>query len=321
MHNSVRQPMCTPSDLRIVVSEVLQSEEFCNQLRCSIEKASSDRTSQLNSIQQRRQETPATTPVDELRRLFPSIRGPNNPEMTRRSFRSGHTFEKMKSRKINKIVTSDFQKDIILLKSETIAHTLSGYKKSWAYENCRNIYGFCLCSSNIEKLQGVKFEILIPMNRHLVKLNLPKGTTLDGTIMRQLFNQKVVYVRPLSKITDEKECFENDDNDVHVNGSDEILKSSAPKNNEYTGIDLRNNQSVLPSLASNDNILMELHDSDLIELEFLDDDLDVALASSLDKEKKEETLIEALKALHNKIDDTKFSHFNIQGVPEISAII
>ncbi|KAL1516248.1 hypothetical protein ABEB36_000167 [Hypothenemus hampei] len=264
MHNSFGQQMYTPSDMRIVVSEVLQSEEFCNQLK-----------------------TPAATPIDELRRLFPSIRGPNNPEMMRRSIRSGHTFEKTKNSKNNKIITSDFQRDIILLKSETITHTLSGYKKSWAYEN-----GYAMSAVTFkpswmeqdifeyiqnlfeEKLQGIKFEILIPMNRHLVKPNLPKGITLDGTIMRQLFNQKVVYVRSLSKITDEKESFVNDDIDVHVNGSDEISKSSAPKNDKYTGNDLHNNQSVLPPFASDDNILMELHDSDLIELQFIEDDLD-----------------------------------------------
>ncbi|KAL1489240.1 hypothetical protein ABEB36_014173 [Hypothenemus hampei] len=207
MNNSLERQSSAPSDLKIVVTEVLQSEEFLNQLKCSIERASSNRS--LNApVQQMRQQITAVTPACELRRLFPSIRSSSNNEARSFPMRTSlrNITERTKSRKgNNKMVSLDFKKYVILVKTQDHTTTLTGLEKSSAYAN-----GYAISEATFnttwtetdifeyiknlfkDKFHETKFEILILFSRSLVKPSLPDGTAFDGSVMRRLFAQKVV---------------------------------------------------------------------------------------------------------------------------------
>ncbi|KAL1488697.1 hypothetical protein ABEB36_014496 [Hypothenemus hampei] len=271
MSNSSGQSSCTPTDLRNIVTEVLQSDEFVNHLKCSIQRASSDISSNNNfSVQQMRQQTMSTTPACELRRLFPSIRGNNESVMGRFPMRSslGHV-ERIRTRKgSHALVSFDFKKDIILVTSPDIRRTLTGHEKSLAYVKSYAISAATFKSTwsekdifeyieNLfeEKLHGIKFEILIPISRNLVKPNLPSGTVFDGTVMRKIFTQKVIYVRPFSKI--EETCLNTCNIDIESIENDEV----------YTGNNLPINRYVLPSpVPSDKSNLPEVRENNLPEL-------------------------------------------------------
>lgn len=48
----------------------------------------------------------------------------------------------------------------------------------------------------IDKLCNKNFELMVPMSGRLSKLNLSAGTELDGFILRRIYHQKIIYVRP-----------------------------------------------------------------------------------------------------------------------------
>ncbi|XP_031327625.1 uncharacterized protein LOC116158903 isoform X2 [Photinus pyralis] len=50
-------------------------------------------------------------------------------------------------------------------------------------------------------LNDIEFEILVSMNRHLIKINLPPGIVFDGKAMKRRFHQKVIYIRPFVKLS------------------------------------------------------------------------------------------------------------------------
>uniref|UniRef100_A0A1Y1L584 Uncharacterized protein n=1 Tax=Photinus pyralis TaxID=7054 RepID=A0A1Y1L584_PHOPY len=146
--NSSGQVQTTPQDLRNVVAEILQSTEFRDQLRSSIESASSSRvnnaTASATSLQTSTR-IPVSSPAEELRRLFPSIRGSDREVPSRNLSNAvqpanpvGH--KKRKKPKHNSTVLSDFKRDVILLTKPECTRTLTGLKKGWAYANGKYLH-------------------------------------------------------------------------------------------------------------------------------------------------------------------------------------
>lgn len=56
-----------------------------------------------------------------------------------------------------------------------------------------------------DKLEEKIFELMIPISGRLVKINIPTGSQLNGTVLRRLFNQKIVYVKPIDDNIDDVE--------------------------------------------------------------------------------------------------------------------
>ncbi|KAK4887472.1 hypothetical protein RN001_003743 [Aquatica leii] len=85
-------------------------------------------------------------------------------------------------------------------------------------------------------LDDTPFELMVLMNRRLIKISLPKGENLNGKSLKEIFRQKVVYVRPLHEIvrvelettlTEEDHTLDNDiptssANDISNNMNDDI---------------------------------------------------------------------------------------------------
>lgn len=146
-NNPIGQQPTTPQDLRNVVLEILQSDEFKNQLRCSIERASSSRVSHNNNssgLATAAQRISVATPAEELRRLFPSIRGSNDNELLSRNnpnrIVANYVSDRTRKRKrAQKVPLLDFKRDVILLRKQEETRTLTGLQKGSAYANGRYI--------------------------------------------------------------------------------------------------------------------------------------------------------------------------------------
>uniref|UniRef100_A0A1Y1L2Q7 HECT domain-containing protein n=2 Tax=Photinus pyralis TaxID=7054 RepID=A0A1Y1L2Q7_PHOPY len=349
--NSSGQVQTTPQDLRNVVAEILQSTEFRDQLRSSIESASSSRvnnaTASATSLQTSTR-IPVSSPAEELRRLFPSIRGSDREVPSRNLSNAvqpanpvGH--KKRKKPKHNSTVLSDFKRDVILLTKPECTRTLTGLKKGWAYANGYGVTAATfqkiwteqeimhyISTLFAEKLHGcdVKFEILIPFGGTLVKPNLAQGTVLDGAVMCHLFAQKTVYVRCLSSIDDDhtrdNEINERSDrvqlfvSENHHSLEDDIIFC------DDTGVDTQFYQSFCddteggPQTSPKQTADSPDNFTSIVEQSFdeiFEHDTTLAIARSVAEktieETAEETLLSTLKQFHNKIDQDTTFQFNV----------
>ncbi|KAK4882714.1 hypothetical protein RN001_006033 [Aquatica leii] len=78
-------------------------------------------------------------------------------------------------------------------------------------------------------LDDTPFELMVPINRRLIKISLPKGENLNGKSLKEIFRQKVVYVRTLHEIVrDELETTLTEEDHTLDN---DIPTSSAKRNN------------------------------------------------------------------------------------------
>ncbi|XP_031328889.1 G2/M phase-specific E3 ubiquitin-protein ligase-like isoform X2 [Photinus pyralis] len=182
--------MTDARNLRGIINEIVTSAPFCQQLQNSLQSALQNVTPLTPRAQLNVQPQVSSSAIDEVRRLFPSVhRTPytnlQTPEGRRKS----------KSRKSDSGVA--FKKEVILLDNPMAKATLTGLCKSQAYEK-----GFGFSAVNFKKnwTEEVKFEVLIPMSRCLVKPNLATDCSLDGTAVCEMFKQKAIYLRPLSML-------------------------------------------------------------------------------------------------------------------------
>lgn len=202
-----------PNNLKTIINEVLSSEPFARQLQTTLQHVLQNTTTSSRSLNisptTARPQT-LTSPIEEVRRLFPSIAPIHS------SSRSSSGQSKQRSRKRRHTEAfPEFKRDIILLQSPDTKLTLTGQTKSAAFEK-----GFGLCAVTFkkawleediynhiqnlftEKLKGTKFEILVPMSRSLVKPILGNGSSLDGSSICNIFFQKCIYIRPVSPLVD-----------------------------------------------------------------------------------------------------------------------
>lgn len=165
-----------------------------------------------------------------------------------------------------------------------------------------------------QKLQGIKFEILIPICGTLVKPNLPEGTVLDGTTMCRLFTQKNIYVRPFSEI--DIDCKENEfeeysnstfENEFNENHIPVPLPSTPHTDSTENNIEIINNQ--LSDSENNLSTIQVTNENNVID-EIFEHDTTLAIRKSLEVEKNE-NMTDILQQLHNKIDVGTISQFNI----------
>lgn len=89
---------------------------------------------------------PVATPAEELRTLFPSIRGSNENILagrnTSNSNRVGGNYVKRK--RVQKTLFSDFRRDVILIKKPKHTKTLTGIQKSTAFAKGKTKVSFCV---------------------------------------------------------------------------------------------------------------------------------------------------------------------------------
>lgn len=138
----------TPEDLRNIVREIVQSNEFHNQLRLTISETASSSTSNRIVAPLVNERVPAASPADELRRIFPSIRNSGGQNTLRNSVGNAfntpdlhntpsRTRKRKRSQNTNTTLLT-FKRDIILEKKSNVSKTLRGDQKSCAYTNGKN---------------------------------------------------------------------------------------------------------------------------------------------------------------------------------------
>lgn len=62
----------------------------------------------------------------------------------------------------------------------------------------------------MEKLNGARFEILVPMSGSLISPRLAPGIHLDGVTLHDIFIQKNIYIRSLSSLIEDVYIFQDD---------------------------------------------------------------------------------------------------------------
>ncbi|KAF5282381.1 hypothetical protein FQR65_LT14317 [Abscondita terminalis] len=208
-------------DLRETVDRILQSP----QLRLSLEHTVRSIT-QSTSLSSTVATNAGVSVRQELNQLFPSIG--QNSRIRSQSRRNN----------VPQVTSKKFFKDVILVQFKNCLTTLKGQDKAKAYEN-----GFAF--SDVEFSTDMKldriyeritslfndklrnhFELMVPMSGRLTKLSLEEGTQLDGAVLKRIYHQKVIYVRP----TDEDIDSDNE-TDLTLEVTDNIIENSACSSN------------------------------------------------------------------------------------------
>lgn len=82
------------------------------------------------------------------------------------------------------------------------------FDTSWGYTD---LYAHL---KSLFKDLNVDFEILLPMGGKLTQIVLQEGAELNGSTLRRLFAQKIIYIRPLESISHDSNEFIADDLDI-----------------------------------------------------------------------------------------------------------
>ncbi|XP_067309237.1 uncharacterized protein [Pseudorasbora parva] len=140
-------------------------------------------------------------------------------------------------------VAQTFTKEVILLPDHTSTHVPRRAKKAWLFENghIKSALEFG-CDWDADKVMQTittafqpnvevcRLQILMPCHNKLVEPSLTSKQTLGGDLVKKLFHQKSIYVRPDKVILcEENESSCSDENSSHTNSSDFIETSDPDK--------------------------------------------------------------------------------------------
>ncbi|XP_026062964.1 uncharacterized protein LOC113046235 [Carassius auratus] len=136
-------------------------------------------------------------------------------------------------------VAQSFTKEVILLPDHTSTHVPRRAKKAWLFENghIKSALEFG-CDWDADKVmqtitsafqpvvEGCRLQILMSCHNKLVEPSLTSKQTLGGDLLKKLFHQKSIYVRPDKVIlSEEKEssCSDEDSSNTNKNDFKETL--------------------------------------------------------------------------------------------------
>ncbi|KAF5278245.1 hypothetical protein FQR65_LT15734 [Abscondita terminalis] len=244
-----------------IVERVLRSPQLRDSLQTTIRSITINQSPEQEQRHNLQHEINSSSSVSqELHRLFPSIRSGhlNNSATTQRT-------------------SSKRKKSLSYVDVFSLAFSNAQFNVNWSQDD---IYNY-VKELFRPHLDDTPFELMVPMNRRLIKISLPKGENLNGKSMKQIFRQKVVYVRTLHEIV-------RDESETTLTEEDHTLNHDIPT-------------SVSPNDIS--NII-----NDYIEEQF-QHDTEIAITESLAMD-KDTSLKDILTRIRGHLKDT-ISQFNI----------
>ncbi|XP_024660984.1 uncharacterized protein LOC112436027 [Maylandia zebra] len=148
----------------------------------------------MENVPSTSQECPTTGPIYNLRPF--TRKGPRQKRFPAQLSRS-HS------------VAQSFTKEVILLPDHLTTHVPRRNKKAWLFENghIKSALEFS-CDWDSDKvmqairtafqpvLEGCRLQILLACHTKLVEPSLTSKQTLNGDLVKKLFHQKSIYVRP-----------------------------------------------------------------------------------------------------------------------------
>ncbi|XP_030611803.1 G2/M phase-specific E3 ubiquitin-protein ligase-like isoform X3 [Archocentrus centrarchus] len=155
-------------------------------------------------------------------------------------------------------VAQSFSKEVILLPDHATTHVPRRNRKAWLFENghIKSALEFC-CDWDSDKVvqairaafqpvvEGCRLQILLPCHTKLVEPSLTSKQTLNGHLLKKLFHQKSVYVRPDKVILSEDKESPNSDEEstsghdfTETSDSDKCAERHTVKTQSMSGDDV-----------------------------------------------------------------------------------
>ncbi|XP_037643179.1 uncharacterized protein LOC119498395 [Sebastes umbrosus] len=144
-------------------------------------------------------------------------------------------------------VAHPFTREVILLPDHTYTDVPRRARKAWLFENghIKSALEFG-CDWDSDKVmqaimaafqtivEGCRLQILMPCHNKLLEPSLTSNQTLSGALVKKLFHQKSIYVRPDKVIlSEEKESSCSDEDSSHTNSRDVSEISDTDKCGKY----------------------------------------------------------------------------------------
>ncbi|XP_041845083.1 uncharacterized protein LOC121642414 [Melanotaenia boesemani] len=168
-------------------------------------------------------------------------------------------------------VSQPFTKEVILLPDHTYTQVPRRARKAWLFENglIKSAVEF-RCDWNSEKVmraitaafhpavEGCRLQILLPCYNKLVEPSLTANQTLSGDLVKKLFHQKSIYIRPDKVIlSEEKESSSSDGERSHLDrqalDTDKMAPGSVLAFSKET-VEAQSFTSNTPSILSGDQV-------------------------------------------------------------------
>ncbi|XP_037626899.1 uncharacterized protein LOC119488923 [Sebastes umbrosus] len=202
---------------------------------------------------------PAAAPIYNLRPF--TRRGPRNKRF---------------HGQLSSSVAHPFTREVILLPDHTYTDVPRRARKAWLFENghIKSALEFG-CDWDSDKVmqaimaafqtivEGCRLQILMPCHNKLLEPSLTSNQTLSGALVKKLFHQKSIYVRPDKVIlSEEKESSCSDEDGSHTNSRDvsEISDTDKCANSTVEAQFLFSNT---PSISSDDQVILYVATQDI----------------------------------------------------------
>uniref|UniRef100_A0A9J7ZQE8 HECT domain-containing protein n=1 Tax=Cyprinus carpio carpio TaxID=630221 RepID=A0A9J7ZQE8_CYPCA len=173
-------------------------------------------------------------------------------------------------------VAHSFTKEVILLPDHTSTHVPRRAKKAWLFENGRIKSALEFgCDWDADKVmqtitaafqpvvEGCRLQILMSCHNKLVEPSLTSKQTLGGDLLKKLFLQKSIYVRPDKVILSEKKESSCSDEDSSNTNKNDFKETSDPDKCAISTVEVQCLSSNTPSISGGDEVIWCIETKDI----------------------------------------------------------